>query len=86
MNISYKWLKDYIDTDINPEKLGEILTYTGLEVGGIEEIESIKGGLRGLVIGEVLTCTKHPDSDHLHITTVKVDENKILPIVCGAPT
>lgn len=85
MNISYKWLKDYLDTDLSPEKLGEILTYIGLEVDGIEEVESIKGGLKGLVVGEVLTCIKHPDSDHLNKTTVKVDENKILPIVCGAP-
>ena len=85
MNISYKWLKDYLDTDLSPEKLSEILTYIGLEVDGIEEVESIKGGLTGLVVGEVLTCTKHPDSDHLHKTTVKVDNNKILPIVCGAP-
>ncbi|MBK5202721.1 MAG: phenylalanine--tRNA ligase subunit beta [Prolixibacteraceae bacterium] len=85
MNISYKWLKDYLDTDLSPEKLGEILTYIGLEVDGIEEVESIKGGLQGLIVGEVLTCIKHPDSDHLNKTTVKVEENKVLPIVCGAP-
>jgi len=85
MNISYKWLKDYLDTDISPEKLSKILTYIGLEVDGIEEVESIKGGLQGLVVGEVLTCTKHPDSDHLHKTTVKINNNKVLPIVCGAP-
>ena len=85
MNISYKWLKDYIDTELQPEKISTILTQIGLETGGIEEIESVKGGLRGLVIGEVITCEKHPDSDHLSKTTVNVGNGEILPIVCGAP-
>ncbi|PTN10143.1 phenylalanine--tRNA ligase subunit beta [Mangrovibacterium marinum] len=85
MNISYKWLKDYIDTDLRPEQLEDILTQTGLEVGGIEEVESIKGGLRGLVIGHVVTCEKHPNSDHLSKTTVDVGTGELLPIVCGAP-
>jgi phenylalanyl-tRNA synthetase beta chain len=85
MNISYKWLKDYIDTDLLPDELGNILTQIGLEVGSIEEVENIKGGLRGLVIGKVLTCEKHPDSDHLSKTTVDVGNGQILPIVCGAP-
>jgi len=85
MNISYKWLKDYIDTDLRPEELESILTQIGLEVGSIEEVESIKGGLRGLVIGHVLTCEKHPNSDHLSKTTVGVGNNETLPIVCGAP-
>lgn len=85
MNISYKWLKDYINTDLTPEELETILTQTGLEVGGIEEVESIKGGLRGLVIGEVLTCEPHQDSDHLNKTTVNLGDGKATPIVCGAP-
>ncbi|RKD86346.1 phenylalanine--tRNA ligase subunit beta [Mangrovibacterium diazotrophicum] len=85
MNISYKWLKDYIDIDLRPEDLESILTQTGLEVGSIEEVESIKGGLRGLVIGHVVTCEKHPNSDHLSKTTVDVGTGEILPIVCGAP-
>lgn len=85
MNISYKWLKDYIDTDLQPEELESILTQTGLEIGSIEEVESIKGGLRGLVIGYVETCEKHPNSDHLSKTTVNVGNGTILPIVCGAP-
>ena len=85
MNISYKWLKDYIDTELQPEEISTILTQIGLETGGIEEVESIKGGLRGLVIGEVITCEKHPDSDHLSKTTVNVGNGEILPIVCGAP-
>ncbi len=85
MNISYKWLKDYIDTDLLPHELGDVLTQIGLEVGSIEEVESVKGGLRGLVIGKVITCEKHPDSDHLSKTTVNIGNGQILPIVCGAP-
>lgn len=85
MNISYKWLKDYIDTDLQPKDLENILTQIGLEVGSIDEVESIKGGLRGLVIGQVLTCEKHPNSDHLSKTTVDAGNGEILPIVCGAP-
>jgi phenylalanyl-tRNA synthetase beta chain len=85
MKISYKWLKDYISTDLTPQQLEGILTQTGLEIGGIEEVESVKGGLRGLVIGEVVTCEKHPNSDHLSKTTVNVGAGDLLPIVCGAP-
>ncbi len=84
MKISYKWLKDYIDFDLSPEKLAEVLTDTGLEVGGIEEVESIKGGLKGVVVGFVETCVPHPNSDHLSKTTVNVGDT-VLPIVCGAP-
>ncbi len=85
MNISYNWLKDYIDFDLSPSDLEEILTQTGLEVAGVKEVETVKGGLRGLVIGEVVTCEKHPNSDHLSKTTVNVGNGEILPIVCGAP-
>lgn len=84
MKISYKWLKDYINLDLSPEQMDEILTQIGLEVGGIEKFQSIKGGLEGLVIGEVKTCKPHPDSDHLSLTTVDVNNGELLPIVCGA--
>jgi len=85
MNISYNWLKNYLNIDLAPEKVSEILTDIGLEVGGIEEIQSIKGGLEGLVIGEVLTCDKHANADKLSVTTVNVGGDEPLPIVCGAP-
>ncbi|MBI9065883.1 MAG: phenylalanine--tRNA ligase subunit beta [Salinivirgaceae bacterium] len=85
MKISYNWLKQYIDINIEVEKLSEILTAIGLEVGGIEEFQSIKGGLEGLVIGEVKTCTAHPNSDHLSLTTVDLGNGETTPIVCGAP-
>ena len=85
MNISYRWLKEYINLDYTPDEVSAFLTQIGLEVGSMEEVETIKGGLRGLVIGEVLTCEQHPDSDHLSKTTVNVGKNEVLPIVCGAP-
>ena len=85
MNISYNWLKRYIATDLPAEKIAEILTDIGLEVEGFEKIETVKGGLRGVVVGEVLTCADHPDSDHLHLTTVDVGAAEPLQIVCGAP-
>ncbi len=85
MKISYKWLKTLLDIKERPEEIGKLLTGTGLEVEGIEEVETIKGGLRDVVIGEVLTCEKHPDADKLSITTVDVGEEKPLDIVCGAP-
>lgn len=84
MNISYKWLKEYVDFDMTPEEVSAALTSIGLETGGIEKIETIRGGLRGIVIGKVLTCVEHPDSDHLHITTVELGEGPV-QIVCGAP-
>ena len=74
MNISLNWLKEYLKIDLSVEKVCEILTSIGLEVGGYEKFESIRGGLRGLVIGEVKTCEAHPDSDHLHLTTVDLGE------------
>ena len=85
MNISYNWLKRYLATDLPAERIAEILTDIGLEVEGFEKIETIRGGLQGVVVGEVLTCTDHPDSDHLHITTVGVGAAEPLQIVCGAP-
>ena len=85
MNISYNWLKDYLDFDLQPDEVAAALTSIGLETGGVEEVQTIKGGLEGLVIGEVLTCVEHPNSDHLHITTVNVGGAEPLQIVCGAP-
>ena len=85
MNISYNWLKRYIDTDLGAEEVARILTDIGLEVEGFEKIETVKGGLAGVVVGEVLSCEDHPDSDHLHVTTVDVGTGEPLQIVCGAP-
>lgn len=85
MNISYNWLKNYLKTDLSAEKIAEILTDIGLEVEEFEKIETIRGGLAGVVVGEVLTCVDHPDSDHLHVTTVDVGAGEPLNIVCGAP-
>lgn len=85
MKISYKWLKELIEISESTEEIGVLLTGTGLEVEGIEEVESIKGGLKGVVIGEVLTCEKHPEADRLKITTVDVGLEQPLNIVCGAP-
>lgn len=85
MNISYNWLKNYINTDIDAVELGKALTSIGLEVGSVEEVQTVKGGLEGLVIGEVLTCADHENSDHLHVTTVNVGSGEPLQIVCGAP-
>ena len=84
MNISFNWLKNYVDTTLSAEEISKVLTDIGLEVEGFEKIETIRGGLAGVVVGEVLTCEDHPDSDHLHITTVDVGAEQPLPIVCGA--
>lgn len=84
MNISYNWLKDYINFDLSPDEVAAALTSIGLEAEGVEEIQTIKGGLEGLVVGEVLTCVDHPNSDHLHVTTVNVGKEEPLQIVCGA--
>lgn len=85
MKISYKWLKDLLTFDLSAEETSIYLTNCGLEVEGVETFETVRGGLRGLVIGEVLTCEPHPNSDHLHVTTVNVGGEEPLHIVCGAP-
>lgn len=85
MNVSYKWLGDYIEHDLTAQQVADAVTSTGLEADGVERVESIRGGLRGLVIGRVLTCEPHPDSDHMHVTTVDVGQEQPLQIVCGAP-
>ncbi|MFY0607411.1 MAG: phenylalanine--tRNA ligase subunit beta [Cyclobacteriaceae bacterium] len=85
MKISYNWLKDYIQIDETPEAIGDVLTQTGLEVEGIEEIEKIKGGLKGLIVGEVVSCEPHPNADKLKLTKVNVGKEELLDIVCGAP-
>ena len=85
MKISYNWLKDYVDTTLSPNELDDLLTFSGLEIEGVEKVETIKGGLEHVVIAQVLTCEPHPDSDHLHLTTVDVGAGEPLHIVCGAP-
>jgi phenylalanyl-tRNA synthetase beta chain len=85
MNISYSWLKQYIDINLSPAEVAKVLTSIGLEVEGIESVEKIKGGLEGFVIGEVKTCQKHPDADKLSVTTVDAGQEELLNIVCGAP-
>lgn len=74
MNISYNWLKEYLNFNLSPEEVSAALTSIGLETDGVEKVETIKGGLEGLVVGKVLTCVEHPDSDHLHITTVDLGD------------
>ena len=85
MNISYKWLKEYVDFNLTPQEVCDALTSEGLEVDSLEEVQSIKGGLKGLYVGEVLTCEAHPNSDHLHVTTVDLGKEQPSQIVCGAP-
>lgn len=85
MNISYKWLKEYVDFDLSAEEVCRALTSTGLEVGALEEVQTVKGGLKGLYVGQVLTCEAHPNSDHLHVTTVDLGKEQPQQIVCGAP-
>ena len=84
MKISYNWLKQFIKTDWDAEKTGNLLTDLGLEIEGIEHYESVKGGLKGIVVGEVLTCVQHPNADRLKVTTVNIGADKPLQIVCGA--
>lgn len=85
MNISYKWLKEYVDFDLNPQEVADALTSEGLEVDGVEEIQAIKGGLEGLVVAHVLTCEPHPNSDHMHVCQVDLGTGEPVQIVCGAP-
>ena len=85
MKISYNWLRQFLQTDWEAEKTGELLTDLGLEVEGIEKVESIKGSLKGIVVGEVKTCVKHPNADKLKITTVDLGDGNPVQIVCGAP-
>lgn len=85
MKISYNWLKDYVKTSLSPNELDDLLTFSGLEIEGVEKVETIKGGLEHVVIAQVLTCEAHPNSDHLHVTTVDVGTGEPLHIVCGAP-
>ncbi len=85
MRTSLNWLKNYLHIDLSPDKVGEILTSIGLEVEGIEKVESIKGGLAGVVVGHVVECEKHPNADRLRVTKVDVGEAELLQIVCGAP-
>lgn len=85
MNISYKWLKEYVDFDLTPQETADALTSCGLEIDALEEVQSIKGGLKGLYVGQVLTCEPHPNSDHLHVTTVDLGRETPQQIVCGAP-
>ncbi|MDD6499234.1 MAG: phenylalanine--tRNA ligase subunit beta [Bacteroidales bacterium] len=85
MNISYKWLKEYVDFDLGAEQVAEALTSIGLEVGSVEEVQAIKGGLQGLVVAEVLTCEPHPNSDHMHVCSINIGAEEPVQIVCGAP-
>jgi len=85
MNISYKWLKEYVDFELSPQQVCDALTSTGLEVDALEEVQTIRGGLKGLYVGQVLTCEPHPNSDHLHVTTVDLGKDEPSQIVCGAP-
>lgn len=85
MNISYKWLKEYVDFDLTPQETADALTSCGLEVDALEEVQTVKGGLKGLFVGKVLTCEPHPNSDHLHVTTVDLGKGEPQQIVCGAP-
>ncbi len=85
MKISYNWLKEYLQCDLAPEAIGDVLTSIGLEVDAMELVEEIPGGLQGVIVAEVVECVEHPDSDHLHITKVNTGEQELLQVVCGAP-
>ena len=85
MNISYNWLKEFLKIDLELDRISEILTDIGLEVEGVSKYQQFKGGLKGLVVGKVLTCIKHPNADRLKLTTVDIGQEIPLQIVCGAP-
>ncbi len=85
MKVSLNWLRDYLDLDLPPAQIGELLTGTGLEVEGMEKVESVPGGLEGVVVGHVLTCVEHPNADRLSLTTVDIGGGEPVSIVCGAP-
>lgn len=85
MNVSYKWLKEYVDFDMTPDEVAKALTSVGLEVEAVEEVQAIRGGLKGLVVAEILTCEPHPDSDHMHVCSVNIGQDEPVQIVCGAP-
>lgn len=84
MNVSYKWLKEYVDFSLTPQQVADALTSEGLEVDSLEEVPAIRGGLKGIVVGEVLECDPHPDSDHMHVCSVNLGEKEPVQIVCGA--
>ena len=85
MNISYNWLRQYIETPDDAQTVARILTDIGLEVGTVETVETIRGGLKGVKVGQVMTCEAHPNSDHLHICQVDLGDGQLTQIVCGAP-
>lgn len=85
MNISYSWLKRFLPVQLDPKRVDELLTDTGLEVEGVTEVETIRGGLRGVVVGQVLTCVQHPNADRLKVTTIEIGSDEPIQIVCGAP-
>ena len=85
MKISNKWLQQFIKLELTPEEISVLLTDLGLEVEGIEKFESVKGGLKGVVVGKILNCIKHPNADRLKITEVDIGEKENLSIICGAP-
>jgi len=85
MTVSYNWLKDYLECDLTPGQVAAALTAIGLEVDSLETVEEIPGGLKGVVVAEVVECVEHPDSDHLHITKLNTGEPELLQVVCGAP-
>ncbi|MBO7510496.1 MAG: phenylalanine--tRNA ligase subunit beta, partial [Bacteroidales bacterium] len=85
MKISYNWLKEYLECELDPQQIADALTSIGLEVDSLEEVEQIPGGLKGVIVAEVVECVEHPDSDHLHVTQLNTGEGELLQVVCGAP-